>query len=69
MPPQGHEPLGRNVDVRVGLDRVEDLDDAGMAQGAQLLESITRERQTSLVGGDVKGEDAAVGPVFLEAGK
>ena len=67
MPPQGHQSLGRNIDVRVRLDGVEYLDHAGMSQGAELLEGVTSQREARLVCGDVKGEDAAVGPVFLEA--
>lgn len=66
MPPQRHEALGRNVDVRVRLDRVQDLDDAGVSERPELLEGIARQREARLVRGDVKGEDAAVGPVFLE---
>lgn len=65
VPPQGHEALSRNVDVRVGLDRVQDLDYAGVPQCAELLEGIARQWEARLVGGDVKGEDAAVRPVFL----
>lgn len=47
------------------LNRVQDLDHTGMAQRAELLQSIFRERQSGPVCGDVEGEDAAVRPVLL----
>lgn len=81
MPPERNDALSRNVYVRVGLVgvraaavargrgthlyRVQDLDDARVAQGAQLLERVLGQGQAALVGGDVEGKDAAVGAVLL----
>lgn len=39
-----------------------------MAHGSYFLQRISRERETASVGGDIEGEDAAVGAVFLYGG-
>lgn len=51
--------------MKMYLDRVQNLDHAGVAQGAQLLESVFREGQPGPVCGDVEGEDAAIRAVLL----
>lgn len=47
------------------LDCIQNLDYAGMAQRAELLERILRERKSGPVCGDVEGEDAAIRTVLL----
>lgn len=42
------------------LHRVQDLDDTGMPQRAQLLQGVLRKGHLVLIGGDVEGEDATV---------
>lgn len=47
------------------LDGVQHFDDAGVSKGAELLEGVLCEGQAGAVGGDVEGEDTAVGAIFL----
>lgn len=47
------------------LDGVQHFDHAGMSKGAELLQGVFGEGQTSAVGCDIEGEDTTVGSIFL----
>jgi hypothetical protein len=65
MPAERAQSLGRNVNVCLGLYGIQDLHDAGMAECAQLAERIAGEGQSGLICGDVEGEYATLGAIFL----
>jgi len=48
------------------FDRVKNLDHARVSQCSELLQRVSGEREGGSIRGDIEGEDAAVGTVFLK---
>jgi hypothetical protein len=53
------------VAAATNLKGIKDLDQTGVSEGPEFAESIAGERELGTISGNIEGEDAALGAIFL----